>query len=430
LDPGQELKLKSDQDYDEAYCSLLTEAVRCRLSSAFPVGSELSGGLDSSSIACIARNLLLEAGGQKLNTFSFIFNSLPECDERDYIAEVVDRGDIHSYFVPADEISPFADFERLLWHQDEPFWVPNLFMFWGGLYRSAHRHGIRVMLSGEDGDTVVSHGKERLVELARQHQFWALFREIHQINAPVHQPTFGPFYRHVVGYGIPSSLRDWAHRMKRMGSPMGQSDTETRLASPLIRREFAESVHLEERFRFFNRPEPSDIPFSRACHWNALSSGLHPYILEVSDRATAPFGIEPRYPFYDRRLVEFCLSLPPEQKLGQGWTRLIARRSLKGILPEKIRSRRGKAILSSNFIRSLLLHECERLEDVVMHPSDALLRYVDINVLRNAYRRYSHFEQQDDSDALTVWKAVSLAAWLDSQQSAVYETQKGGEIYA
>jgi hypothetical protein len=93
-------------------------------------------------------------------------------------------------------------------------------------------------------------------------------------------------------------------------------------------------------------------------------------------------------------------------------------------LPEKVRSRRGKAILRSNFIRSLLLYERERIEDVAFHPSDALQRYVDVSVLQSAYHHLTHQEQTDDSDALTVWKAASLAAWLDSRPPTASETQK------
>src|SRR2546427_256925 len=92
LDPEREIRMKSDAEYAEAFREIFTEAVRCRLRSAFPVGSMLSGGLDSSSIACVARELLAEDGGGKLHTFSAIFPDVPECDEREYIDAVVAGG--------------------------------------------------------------------------------------------------------------------------------------------------------------------------------------------------------------------------------------------------------------------------------------------------------------------------------------------------
>ena len=65
-------------------------------------------------------------------------------------------------------------------------------------------------------------------------------------------------------------------------------------------------------------------------------------VLEIIDRATAAFSIEPRYPFFDKRLVEFCLALPTNQKLYRGWTRIIMRRAMANILPEIVQWRVGK----------------------------------------------------------------------------------------
>ncbi|HEY9875190.1 MAG TPA: lasso peptide isopeptide bond-forming cyclase, partial [Candidatus Obscuribacterales bacterium] len=81
LDPSRELRLGSDEEYASAFRKLFTEAVRCRLRSAFPVGSMLSGGLDSSSITCVARQLLAGDKNSQLHTFSAIFDKMTQCDE-------------------------------------------------------------------------------------------------------------------------------------------------------------------------------------------------------------------------------------------------------------------------------------------------------------------------------------------------------------
>src|SRR3989454_9825112 len=82
LDPEREIRMKSDADYAAAFREIFTEAVRCRLRSAFPVGSMLSGGLDSSSIVCVARQLLAQDGGETLHTFSPVFDDVREGGER------------------------------------------------------------------------------------------------------------------------------------------------------------------------------------------------------------------------------------------------------------------------------------------------------------------------------------------------------------
>ena len=73
--------------------------------------------------------------------------------------------------------------------------------------------------------------------------------------------------------------------------------------------------------------------------------------LEVADKSAAAFGVEPRYPFFDRRLIEFCVGLPEEQKFDRGWPRLLFRRAMDGILPPEIQWRSWKANLSPNFQR-------------------------------------------------------------------------------
>jgi asparagine synthase (glutamine-hydrolysing) len=148
----------------------------------------------------------------------------------------------------------------------------------------------------------------------------------------------------------------------------------------------------------------------REDHWRDLTSGLHPYALEESDRVAAAFFVEPRYPFYDRRLVEFCLALPPEQRLSQGWTRVIVRRALAGTLPNKIQWRAGKANWRANFQRGLL-SEREVLEEVLSDDSQVIEEYVDLAALRLAYQRF--VSRATLEDALLLWTAVVLSRWLD-----------------
>src|SRR5712691_8322034 len=141
LDPKRELRLKSDDQYSEAFREIFTDAVRCRLRSAFPVGSTLSGGLDSSSITCTARYLLASQRDGLLHTFSAIFPDLPErerrkIDERPFVEAVVAMGGLIPHYIRADRLSPLEHMERVLWHEDEVVFAPNLYMHWG-LYKEA-----------------------------------------------------------------------------------------------------------------------------------------------------------------------------------------------------------------------------------------------------------------------------------------------------
>ena len=85
---SQELLLSSDEEYAEAFRDLFVEAVRCRLRSAYPVATTLSGGLDSSSVTCVARDLLSGGEREPLRTLSMIYDQVQECDEREFISVV------------------------------------------------------------------------------------------------------------------------------------------------------------------------------------------------------------------------------------------------------------------------------------------------------------------------------------------------------
>ena len=165
LDPTSELRLGSDEEYAAAYREMFTEAVRCRLRSAFPRGSHLSGGLDSSSVTCVARKLSQQTDTPRWHTFSNIFEEVPQCDERPFINAVLAQGGYIPHYIHADRSSPLMDLERVFWHQEEPAIGPNHFLPWQ-LNQAASHAGVRVVLDGFDGDTTVSHGAARLTELA------------------------------------------------------------------------------------------------------------------------------------------------------------------------------------------------------------------------------------------------------------------------
>jgi asparagine synthase (glutamine-hydrolysing) len=139
-----------------------------------------------------------------------------------------------------------------------------------------------------------------------------------------------------------------------------------------------------------------------------------PYTLELMNRAASAFSVELRFPFWDKRLVEFCLAIPPEQKIHRGWTRMVLRRGLAGILPKKVQWRGGKSNLGPSFTHGFLKFEQQRLRDVVFDHPEILESYADIPALREAAARFASGRAQD-GDEFAVWRSVTLALWLKSQ---------------
>jgi len=142
-----------------------------------------------------------------------------------------------------------------------------------------------------------------------------------------------------------------------------------------------------------------------------LTSGVMPFALEAADKAAAAFNLEPRYPFFDKRLTEFCLALPAEQKMHRGWTRIIMRRAMDGVLPPQIQWRGGKSNLGSNFQHGLKLGKAQ-LDSIVANDLTLIEDYVDLNALRSLYDRFNSNQDLSHDAFLAIWKSCSLALWL------------------
>ena len=407
LDPKKELKLANDEEYTEAFRECFAESVRGRLRSAFPVGSALSGGLDSSAIACLARREL--NASQPIHTFSLIFPSLPEklladIDERNYIDDVLQLGGFQPHFVRADELSPLQDLGSVHRHLDEAFFEGNLYLHWG-MYDTANRQGVRVFLDGTDGDTTISHGFEYLADLTRYLRLPTLRREGRLLSQHLGYSTRQIFREFCIKPLCPTWMFSAYRRLH--GRPANAGVLRTFLAEP-----FKTRLRYEARIKSMVITKRSCTRSAREKHWEMMNFPLYAHALEVADKASAAFQVESRYPFFDRRLLELCLSLPASQKLGQGWSRLILRRAMAGVLPDSVRWRPSKANLSSNFYTRLLESDRALLDDVILNDSSTLEPYVDTAALRQAYDAYYANPLGRHEDSMNIFAAVNLAIWL------------------
>jgi asparagine synthase (glutamine-hydrolysing) len=401
LDGTSELRLGSNGEYAAAYRETFTEAVRCRLRSAFPVGSHLSGGLDSSSITCVARDLLGTKEDRRLNSYSIIFDEVPESDERPFINAVVEEGGLEPHYVRGDAVTPLTDVERVLWHQDEPFCGPNLFLNWQ-VWTAAREDGVRVLLDGIMGDNVVSHGFAYLNELARSWRWVKLAREIKALAGRRNTPHWKIVGRYVWNDGIKPKfgVRQFAARIK---------PHET--VNPVTNRDFAQQMGLTEHIKCREEVRQGRLRSVKQDHYQELVSGIIPAALEMVDKGACAFNIELRIPFLDRRLVELCFAMPPEQKIHNGWTRVVARRALVDHLPKKVRSRVDKGDLGVNFIRALI-SEQSQLRELLFGRPKLVGRFINEDSLRVLYDRLLRKEAVNDDEALMLFSVSTLSLWL------------------
>lgn len=411
MDPTYELRLSSDQEYAEAYLDVFSKAVRCRMRSAFPIGSALSGGLDSSSIVGVAREYLKQQGKPPLKTFSGVFDEVPESDERPYINAVVDQGGIEPHFVRADRISPLVEWERVIWHQEEPIWTPNLFMHWG-LYSSARQQGVRGFLDGFLGDNVVCHGWEHLMDLAYNWRWISLFKEINGVVK--RQPGYSRrqmIWRYLLECSLKPRLSNLLQknswRLRNSHFPAGLDSR--------INPDFSRRINFLQRYQTLQPPPPTPPGAARQRQYRDLIAGEIPLALEVSNKVASAFSLDGSYPFADRRVAEFCLATPSTQRVHDGFSRMIVRRALVNYLPEKVCWRSDKGDLSHNLKKGLLSFEKELLDEIIFHNSQPIEPYFNIATLRASYQHYK--KQPANSNIQAIWSAANLALWLSQATS-------------
>ncbi len=406
LDPEREIRMKSDREYTEGFRALFDEAVRCRTRVAGRLGSALSGGLDSSAIACTARNLKSEP----VHTFSIVFPNLPEqdlkvIDERPFIDTVLATGNFKPHFILGDELSPMRDAHVVHHHLDEANFAPNLYLHWA-MYRNAQQNNVRVFLDGLDGDTTVSHGFENLEEMARRLQFRRLRHEASLLATNLFGGSTPS--RVLWNYCVKDFAPIWMFQVWRL---LHGRLSEVRENSTLVDPEFTRRLKLRQRAK---RLTPRiQRHTSRARHHRALTYSLYPLALEMADKSSAAFGVEARYPFFDRRLIEFCLALPPEQKLSQGWNRLVFRRAMEGVLPPEIQWRGSKGNLSPNFHRQLLSRDEANLEHVAADPA-ATHGFLHPASMRRALEEFrAEPLGAGGKHSIQLFTAANLALWLE-----------------
>ncbi len=456
--PQAEIRRSSDAEYAEEYRALFTQAVRCRLRSAGGVGSLLSGGLDSSSIACVARNQLRADGRGALHTFSALFREGSESDERSYIDSILRGGGFIPHFFDGDTVSPVADFDAVLGELDEVMHGADLTQM-RIFFAEASRQGVRVLLDGLGGDEMVSHGARHLRELLRDGEYGDFARQATGLARGANRDRSLLVSEYVQPYllelkrrrkwgslatalvkiprqlnqSVPRFIGDYALRpmadkwKRRLRGPVDAS-VQAPASSSILSEDFVRSIGLDERELRARRAAPSTPGTGNEAHCHAINNARLWLAIEELTRASAGYGIESRYPQLDKRLVEYSLALPASQKLSQGWSRAIFRRAMQGVLPEEVCWRPGKAAFLSLFVTTLQTYGRELLDQTILHTPPAVAPYFNLPVLRMKYQR---FLEGEASEAQHVWRASNLIWWLQSlEQPAGREGSDIGHPHA
>jgi asparagine synthase (glutamine-hydrolysing) len=382
-DPSIRLRGKSDEEYAEGFRGLLEQSVRCRMRATSQVGVLMSGGLDSTSVACLAARMLQP---QPLKTISYVFNELADCDERQYINAVQVRWGIRSIQIPCDDAWPLKDWSH--WPQNPNMPEGNPYrLLKDRAYDRAKSEGVQVLLTGGFGDHLYGAESDWLADYVTEGRLLKAGKEL------------SLYFRY-------AGLR-WTSKAGFI----------QRLAVRI-------RDHIPGRKQIHRR---STLPA-----WlTAYSTGYLPRNNKEYDRMIAKYGelldlraamsssgeifhasrhsLELRHPYRDRRLVEYVLALPAYQLYYRGLPKYILRMAMQDTLPDSIRTRIQPTNMASLFSRGIE-REKNVMENCLQDPATAWRKFVNHDWL------VKHWDipatpDRDGPDLLVPWLCISYEKW-------------------
>jgi asparagine synthase (glutamine-hydrolysing) len=307
-----ELEISTEEAVEE-FRMRFKSAVKLRLRSDVPVGVCLSGGLDSSAIACQVKEI---SPGFQFHTFSACFEE-KSLDERDYVSAAVSAiGSVEHLTFPQAEAF-WSRIRQIAYHQDEPMLSTGTFPQWC-VMEQARKSGIQVILGGQGGDeTLCGYRKYRYFYL------WHLLRsgDPKFLREAFLSARNGTAFHWATG----SAVRYLPRACQRPFSLI------ERLAMPEFRRSFSDARPRLGSSSSIGERQKTDLTFSSI-----------PTLLHHEDRISMAHSVESRLPFLDYELAEFVVRCPVSVKLRDGWSKWLLRSALVGTLPEKIRLRKTK----------------------------------------------------------------------------------------
>jgi asparagine synthase (glutamine-hydrolysing) len=343
MTPPEPLLLSSDKDYAEAFREVLSTAVKARLRSAGAVGSMLSGGMDSGSIVALACRMTPEP----LPTFSGLGPDSENCIETQAIHAALTMPNLRPTLIDYSRLEPWKDDLTAAWLALEEPWDFHMTLP-RAAYLAAHRTGVKVVLDGVAGDVVLGQGGQmvRHIKSGQLTRAWRDARGLSEFYGLGASYTIEQIVSAMRGAYMPNTLRKLRRTLRASKMPSLPTDS---AISPV----FADRIGLRQVLRDWNwSPIAQDLSFAeeRIRSWprSGLTVGRERY-----DRVAAHFGIDPRDPFMDRRVLEFCLSIPMDQFQSGGWPKILLRRSMIDLVPERVRWRRGKQHLGWVFTQHL-----------------------------------------------------------------------------
>jgi asparagine synthase (glutamine-hydrolysing) len=318
------IRYRRDSDYAEALTDLLDRATLPRLRTIGEVGSQLSAGLDSSSVAATAARLLDPP--HRLTAFTAV-------PQPGFPGEGVPGRISNEGFAAAEVARLYPNMDHVQVHSanydllaELEAWTEAIgdlptnginFLWFSAILDQARSRGINVLLHGTFGNFTISQsGRDQMQSFFRSGRWPRLFRFANSLRTHGEMPFRQSFF-HATNGLIPMALK----RRLRPGISTLTPDFTS------IHPELAEKYHLRERFVDEAYADLPDLETQRRHAFDQYDFG------PTNAGIAARFGVEPRDPLGDKRIFEFCFAIPPEQYVVDNQSRSLIRRAMRGRLP-------------------------------------------------------------------------------------------------
>lgn len=325
-----DLSIEIDISFEEAqkkFRELFEDSVRKRLRSDVPIGSSLSGGLDSSSIVMLIDKIKGKEQVQK--TFSARFNNFDK-DEGEFMQFVINKSNVEPFFVYPTAKSALNNFDKLVYHQEEPFISFSLNAQFE-VMKLAKDNGITVMQDGQGADEILA---------GYDSYYSSYFMELYNNNRKKYKSELKAYNnfksinakKETIAFKLNAKYYKSSKRVSNLIKNIRPSDSS-----------YFNGINPSLVAEYKTTKNPlAKYPNLKQSLYNSLFNRGLSELLRYSDRNSMANSIEVRLPFLSHKLVEFLFSLPNEYLLKSGWTKLILRKSMEDILPNEIAWRKDK----------------------------------------------------------------------------------------
>jgi asparagine synthase (glutamine-hydrolysing) len=376
------VRLRSDSAYADGLRDCLDRAVRRQMRSIHPIGSLLSGGLDSSSVSVLAARALGEKN-QRLAAFTGIpgrdFDGpVPDgcyADETPYVEAIRKKtGNIDVDYLHTDACDDFAQLERFFIVLDGPVRNPTNFGWTTAVLQRARAQGRRVLLGGLHGNYTISwNGWSQASDHLARGRLLLAFRQWLQFYRNTPYSRWTALRKLLIEPLIPRRLGDFAQR-RRTAS--------WREHAP-IRADFAAEMAVESRARTVGH----DFHYRMRRDERVKGLAQVDYLGDWQAAEKAFTGVEVRDPTADIDVVSYCFGIPPEQYLAEGIDRSLVRRAMWGLLPEVVLTNRLTGLQGADWHQKLEARKGELARELDELSKSALVRRViDLGRLENAIK--------------------------------------------